>query len=414
MTPARPAAAPVTRSADRPHAVFEADFRPSAAGRFVILGCAAAVAAGGVALVGAGVQVLRAGVRPPAFDVFVTSWVVLASAALTFWLNRFEVARVWFRVTPRRAEWERIWWGVRRAGAAELTAGDGLIDCDGPWYGGGGRVAIAARLGGRRVQLTPRLPGREGAEIRAGVAGAVGVAPPARMIEPCFRFADPHAPPHPAVMVERDARGRTVVTMPLRIDGRRVRGVFRLFGLALAVAVTAALGWSVADGRRDGLAWATAAVATAAGWALGLGVAATPAATVRVTVGAGRVAVRTGWGRWRAGRNLRIDGVRAVVVVAHHEGVWLGANAAWATDPTARLRPFRRRPTAALVRRRRPTDLWPRVVPFSGRGADDPAGLAAAAAAAVAAALAEHGFEPDPPSGWQFSAGADDAATIPP
>ncbi|NNJ25750.1 hypothetical protein [Alienimonas chondri] len=399
--------------------VFEASFEPSRWGRsMTVLGVVGALA---VSMLWAAAMVSEQLGRGLVGVNWGELWGGLACSAVPFFLaavflaeTRLGYARIWFRVTPERAEWERVWWGMRRYGTTSLVEGDGLIDEPGPWFGADEHAAVSARLGGQRVQLARSLDGANGARVRAGIAGVIGVVPRDRPAGPWLTSADPQAPPHPDVQVGHDRRGRPTVTTPLM---PRSGAPFRLWiagGVAIALVAPGAWWLWFLDGSpmTPGL-WATWPVGVAAGLAAGAGIGAAPWATVRVTLLAkpnrgDRLAIRTGWGRWRVGPRVRLSGIQAVAAALHHTGRWsLGevhANLPWKAASR-----YRRNPTAMLVRPARWDGAEQTAIPLTGRVPhDDPATFAAAAAGAVKALLIEADWNAKPPADWRFGEFTDD------
>ena len=393
---------------DDDRTLFEAGFAPSPKARLTpALQMGAGVfAAGGIAVV----TVILAGVRWGPVDPWGLltgagfSAAALLAAGLAVWFGRFESARLWVRVTPAAVEWERVWWGLRRSGAADRGEPHGLLDDPGPWFGAEKAAPVRARLGGRAVRLTPELNGPAGADFRAELADAIGTYPPGVPAGPWLTAVRPGAsvPAHPDVTVGRDRRGRATVTTPLGYRTTAGRWVFDLLGAGCAGFVPAAcLAWAAeAPPVTAGLVWGWS-VGAAAGVALGLVIAAVPRATVRVTVGPVRTSVRAGWGPVRGGPTVANARVSAVATALHHDGVW-GLPATGGGNPDGPLR-FVRNPAAVLVRPGRPFLGQKPVVPLTGTAPKGGGGaFAAAAANAVAAALADVGWRGEHGADWRF------------
>ena len=328
--------------------------------------------------------------------------------ALLVQVSRYDLARGWVRLSAGRVERQWVWPLIDTATDAEAGPGDGLIDTPGPWFGTGRPSPVWARVRGEPTILSPPLAAREGAWLRAAVAAAVGRAD-GRPFAPWLAPADPGAPPHPRVSISRDRRGRTTVTVPLGDDAGRIRWACHLVGGALLVGPAAAWAWrGLPDDPSNASVMAVAWFAAAL---IGAVIAGRPHATVRTTIGGGRVGVRTGWGPLRVGWSVPTGRVRLTATAVHHAGVWASLGGDEGSPSNAIGKPFAANPGAVMVLDRGPwwtpdTGVFGdrAVRPLTGRvprGSDGPA-FAAAAAGAVAAALIETGWRADRPGGWRF------------
>ncbi|MFH5802909.1 hypothetical protein [Alienimonas sp. DA493] len=422
-TPIRPAAVPLDG------AVFEASFGPSPASRpLAFCGALAALAAAGVGLLflietGLGMRARGLATLGELAQGLACSAVPILLLSVHLWEFRLELARSWFRVTPERLEWECVWWGVRRFGTVEILPGDGLLDEPGPWFGEETKAAVSAIVGGKTTPLTRRLSGEDGARVRAGVAGVLGMLPAGRPVGPWLAPADPQAPPYPLVRVHHDRRGRPAVIMPLNARRGWGRWVFVALGVALASAIPT-FWWE----RRS--EWEPAALGSSLGWSVwaaaglitGAAIAAAPWATRQVAFrrarsvgprwlrGEDRLLVRTGWGRLRFGRSVRASAVRDVATALHLPAPWGLPEAHTKISGLEAFR-YRRNPGAVLVHPARWAPAGRTERALTGRAPQDrPEAFAAAAAGAVKAMLIAEGWQPQPRQDWRFGVFEDDPA----